>query len=236
MILLSGNILKRIQYAFIISALFLFLLRPETASGNIPSLSLNPIIAPPGTSITITGTGFPANKSGEAWFDTNMDGIQNASEPYVSAGTDGNGVLTTTGTLTVPNAPPGFYPVRVRLSVDSGHLETYNLFNISRSNITIGLSSGPPGTAIIISGSDFAPNESGWAWFDTNKNYTKDVEEPAMWVTPDENGEFKATLTIPNVAPDSYPVLVDLPNDGNYDSWTTFNVVSQFIVTPASML
>lgn len=199
-----------------------------------PSLSPSPIMGPPGTLVTLTGTGFPADKSGTAWFDTNMDGVMNTNEPSVSVSSDSAGTLSTVGGLTTPSASTGYYPVRIKLSVDSGYLETYTLFNISRPNMTLGLSSGPPGIGIIITGVNFAPNKAGWVWFDKNKNYSKDAGEPAMWVTAGSNGDFRATLIIPNVTPDSYPVLADLPDDGNHDGWTSFIVFPQLTVNPGS--
>ncbi|MEW6697472.1 MAG: Ig-like domain-containing protein [Bacillota bacterium] len=233
MIMLSGT-----NYRYLLSTitvlLLLLLLKPGNALANNPSLSPSPVMGPPGTMVTLTGTGFPAGKSGMAWFDTNMDGVKNANEPDIAANTDGEGKLSTVGALTAPSASPGYYPIRVKLSVDSGYLETYTLFYISRPNMTLGLSSGPPGTGIIISGVNFAPNKGGWVWFDKNKNFIKDPEEPAMWVTADNRGDFKATLIIPNVPPDSYPVLADLPDDGNNDGWTSFIVVPQLTVNPGS--
>jgi hypothetical protein len=184
--------------------------------------------------VTLTGTGFPAGKSGTAWFDTNMDGVMNNNEPSVSVSSDSEGGLSAGGELTVPSASPGYYPVRIRLFVDSGYLETYALFNISRPNMNLGLSSGPPGTGIFISGVNFAPNEAGWVWFDKNKNYSKDVDEPAMWVTTGSSGDFRATLIIPNVTPDSYPVLADLPDDGHIDGWVSFSVFPKLTINPGS--
>lgn len=233
MFLWPGAVLRNILITIAVLTLFL-LLRPGTPSAAGPSLFLSPVIAPPGTPVTITGTGFPANKSGTAWFDTNMNGIQDPDEPGVSASSNSSGTLSTAETVYVPGASPGYYPVRVKLSVDDDYLEAYGLFNISAPNMTIGLQSGPPGVSIIISGLNFAPGKSGWVWFDENKDYAKDEEEPAMWVTADSNGDFKATLMIPNAAPDSYPVLADLPDDGNIDGWTSFSVAALLILNPAS--
>ena len=222
---------KSILYTITVSALLLLLLlKPEAASAADPSLFLSPLIGPPGTTVVLTGTGFPANKIGTAWFDTNMDG-QETGEPSVSLSTDSRGTLSAAAAIDVPGTIPGYYPVRVKLSLDGGYYEIYKLFKVSQPNITLGLISGPSGTPIIISGTDFAPDTSGWIWFVQDKNYSKDVDDPAMWVTTNSNGAFQGTLIIPNVAPDSYPILVDIPNDGNIDGWTSFTVVSQFILS-----
>ncbi|OPY56003.1 MAG: IPT/TIG domain protein [Pelotomaculum sp. PtaU1.Bin035] len=231
---LSDSIYKCVLNTIAVSSLLLLLLlKTGAASAGDPSLSLSPVIGPPGTPVVLTGTGFPANRTGTAWFDTDMDG-QEAGEPSVSVSSDGSGRLSAAGALNVPGTLPGYYPVRVRLSVDGSYYVTYSLFKVRQPNITIGLGSGPPGTPVIISGTDFAANASGWIWFDKNKDYGRDAGEPAMWATTGSNGDFRGALIIPNVEPGSYPILADIPNDGNNDGWTSFSVVSQFILSQNS--
>lgn len=200
---------------------------------NSPRVSLSPVAGPVWTAIAVYGDGFPANQSGEAFFDTNLDGIRNNNEPFVSVNTDSTGTLTATGTLTVPSLPPGYYPVRVTLP---GNVTAYTFFIVRQPVLTIGKNKGVPGTAVIISGSGFAVNSSGWVWFDTNKNYLKDPGEPAMFVTTDGIGSFIGYLTIPNVNSGAYPIIADLTNDGKNIGLTSFTVGSGMTLSPTSGL
>jgi hypothetical protein len=200
---------------------------------NSPKITLSPVVGPVSTAIAVYGDGFPANQSGEAFFDTNLDGIRNNNEPFISVSTDSAGALTATGTLTVPSVSPGYYPVRVTLS---GNVTAYTFFVVRQPVLTTGKNKGVPGTAVIISGRDFAVNSSGWVWFDTNKNYLKDPGEPAMFVTTDGTGSFTGYLTIPNVASGAYPIIADLTNNGKNIGLTSFTVGSGMTLSPTSGL
>jgi hypothetical protein len=205
---------------------------PGIAFASSPSLSVSPIIGTPGTEITVTGAGFPENRSGTVWFDTNMDGERNGEEPYAGASTDSSGKLTAAGTLSVPSVASGNYPVRASISTGSARVDTYNFFIVNTPILTTGLKSGPPGTSLIAHGVNFAPDKSGWIWFDSDKNYLKDTGEPAMWITANDSGEFYASLIVPDTAPEAYPVIVDFLDDGVNDARTTFTIVPQMVISP----
>lgn len=199
-----------------------------------PVLSLSPLGGPAGTELAVSGSGFGTNSSGYVWFDVNGNGIKEENEPKVDVNTNGSGGFS--ATLTVPSVAPGYYLIRVDLP--SGEpIEAEAFFKLTAPVLTLGITSGPPGMAVIVTGHYFAPGKSGWVWFDTNNNYTRlDEDEPAMRVTADSVGGLRASLIVPNVTSGAYPIRADLPEGGYVEAWTTFTAVPVINLAPSSGL
>ncbi len=70
---------------------------------------------------------------------------------------------------------------------------------------------GPAGTELTVSGNGFEANSSGYVWFDTNGNGTREDNEPKVDVNTNGSGGFNATLTVPNVAPANYLIRANVP-------------------------
>ncbi|HBQ28748.1 MAG TPA: hypothetical protein DD719_04995 [Desulfotomaculum sp.] len=200
-----------------------------------PVLSLSPLGGPAGTELAVSGSGFGINSSGYVWFDVNGNGIKEENEPKVDVNTNGSGGFS--ATLTVPSVAPGYYIIRVDLPSDEPiEIEAEAFFKLTAPVLTLGITSGPPGMAVIVTGHYFAPGKSGWVWFDTNNDYTKDEGEPAMRVTANSVGGLRASLFVPTVTSGAYPIRADLPEDGYVEAWTTFTAVPVINLAPSSGL
>jgi hypothetical protein len=71
---------------------------------------------PPGTEVTISGSGFSSSVSGDVWFDSNDDGIKDVDEPSVSVTTSSTGTFD--ATLIIPSVAFGAY--NIKADVPSG--------------------------------------------------------------------------------------------------------------------
>ncbi|MBS3908853.1 MAG: Ig-like domain-containing protein [Actinobacteria bacterium] len=179
----------------------------------IPSINLNPTSGSPGTFITVTGSGFEANKPGWVWFDANKNGVRDTGEPTAAVTSDAFGRIIVALPSPTGGLPPGSYPVRVDLPAGNAVTPTQN-FMVKGSILALSARKGIPGGTINAVGSRFPSNTSGWVWFDANKNGVRDTDEFYKKVTTNAHGGFVTSLTIPKVAAGTYPVLADIPGGG----------------------
>lgn len=229
----SLNIRQKMLWSLVFLLLVLFFL-PGLALAA-PVLSLSTLGGPAGTELKVSGSGFASGASGRVWFDTNGDGDCDTNEPEVYVNnTNGSGGFNDV-TLTAPSVAPGFYLIRADIPSDEP-VEAEAFFKLTAPVLTLGLTSGPPGMAIIVTGHYFAPGKSGWVWFDINKDKVKNSNEPAMKVTTDSTGRLRASLIIPSVPPGVYPIRADLPEDGYVEAWTTFTAGPVINLKPSSGL
>ena len=201
-----------------------------------PSVTLSPAAGVPGTVIIITGSGFAINTAGVVWFDTNRDSVINPGEPQVSVTTTAAGAIPAGIILTVPAVAANTYPVQA--DIPSGvPVEASATFTVPSTSIALSPASGVPGTVITITGSGFALNTAGVVWFDSNGDGVKDPGEPQVSVTTTAAGAIPAgiILTVPAVAPGTYPVQADIPSGGPVEASASFTVPSPSItLSPAS--
>ena len=199
-----------------------------------PSISLTPTSGPPGTSITVTGSGFNIGASGFVWFDIDNDGVLDPGEPFVSVTASATGTFT--ATLTVPIVPFQAAGYNIRADVPSGGpIEASATFLVTPA-ISLSPTSGPPGTTVTVSGSGFAASVSGVVWFDSNNNAALDPGEPSASVTTGPLGTFTATLTVPTVAAGTYNIYADVPSGGPVEASATFTVlIPSITVSPTTV-
>jgi hypothetical protein len=195
-----------------------------------PALTISPRRGIPGLKISVSGSRFPANKAGLVWFDTNYNLVCEAGEPSKEVITNKYGGFVTA--LTIPNVYPGDYPVGiepgnypVRADIPKGNsLEATEVMEISVPILDLSLGVGTPGTIVLVTGLDFRPKTTGRIWFDTDGDGKRDAGEPTKKVKTDQEGKFKAFLTVPRKARvgASYLIYADLPVGEKTEAWSDF--------------
>lgn len=177
-------------------------------------MTASPTKGSPFTSIKVTGSLFPPNFSGYAYFDTNKDGtLQYSEEPYASVYTSSSGTFE--GTLKAPSAAPGTYQIRFQAS--SGTLTVPSIpFALQKSSaaLSISPSTGAPHSTVTVKGTKLPANDYGQVYVDVNNNgkWDYDGNETYTSVSADGNGTFSGTLGIPDVAPKTYNVRYQSSN------------------------
>jgi hypothetical protein len=196
-----------------------------------PAITRSPPSGPPETTVTITGSGFASSASGVVWFDTNNNGAVDAGEP--SASVTASPLGTFTATLTIPTVAGGLYYIRADVP-SGGAVEAFATFTVISPAITLTPTSGPPGTSISISGTNFLAGASGFVWFDIDGDSIVDPGEPSATITTDATGAFTATLTVPTVAGVTYNVRADIPSGGAVEAFATFIVTPVITLSPTT--
>jgi hypothetical protein len=190
-------------------------------------ITLTPNTGAIGTPFTVAGGGFAAAAVGSVWFDTDSDGVFDAGEPSVAVTTDANGSIPAGVSLTVPSVAAGARPVQADLPAGGG-IEAFANFTVSGTVIAVTPTSGPAGTVITITGTNFLPSAAGFVWFDIANLGVRDAGEPQVAVTTTAAGAIPAgtTLTIPTVAAGVYPVQADIPTGGAIEAFANFTVTT----------
>ncbi|MBM3941721.1 MAG: hypothetical protein FJ316_02115 [SAR202 cluster bacterium] len=135
---------------------------------------------PPGSSITVTGTGFGANESGIV---ITYDGTP------VASGIAANSVGAWTGSFSVPVSAAGSHVVRAFGGVGGGGSSGDASFTASPT-ITLSKSSGAPGTSITVNGAGFGANER-------SISLTFDGVQIASGINANAQGSWVTTINIP---------------------------------------
>lgn len=91
---------------------------------------------------------------------------------------------------------------------------------------------GPVGTIMKLGAQGYpAEEEIGRAFFDSDRDGVLDAGEPSVILRTSLAGDITfAKLTVPSVAPGSYPVQFDVPSGGAIEESRTFTVTQPFIV------
>jgi len=157
---------------------------PSSAAAT--TLRLKPIRGAIGTSVTITGIGYPPSST------VTIGGLFSKSCPTNSTG----GI--TNCTVIVGNAPPGSYIV----TSSSGQVGTTAKFTVgSRAHITLKPISGLPGSKVTVTGTHFALSSKVTVTFNG-----KTVVTTPTSVTTSSTGTFTLTFNVPSDAPAAYIV------------------------------
>ena len=162
---------------------------PVTPSDYVPiviftvpnrTLVINPRNGPPGTVVTVTGTGFGTNETGiSITFDSNA----------VTSGISSNSQGNWSGTFTVPASVSGPHSVSAYgSSTLAGSLPGITF--VVNPTIAVNPTSGPPGSSATVTGSGFSAGETGvMITFDSNSI--------SSGISADSLGNWSGTFTVP---------------------------------------
>src|SRR3989442_1469113 len=154
-----------------------------TAVYRISAITLNPSSGPTGTSVTVTGSNFKGNT---AITTTNPATVTTAS----------TGSFSTTITVPASTAAP-----HANSATDSSSNSASTQFTVTTPAITLNPTSGPTGTSVTVTGSNFVANSAVTISYDN----TAITTNPAT-VTSTSTGGFTETITIPSTTSEHHSV------------------------------
>src|SRR5256712_683046 len=158
-----------------------------TAVYRTTALSLNPTSGTTGTTVTVTGKNFAANSG----ITISYDGSAIPTNPSVIT-TDSTGGFT--GSITVPSSSAaGTHTVQATDASNHPASAQFTVTTTPVPAITLNPTSGPAGTKVNISGSNFAANSGITISYDNNAVTTN----PAT-ITTTSIGSFTASITVPS--------------------------------------
>jgi hypothetical protein len=199
------------DWAIIVDAVKLVIVPPVTP------VSVSPNSGPIGQSVTVSGQGFAANSPLIALFD--------GSQIPFSATTDSSGKIPSNAKFTVPiGSTAGNKTVTI---VDSSFNYANTTFQVTTPNITVSPTSGPVGTNVTVTGSNFIDNSNITINFDGNSTVTN----PST-VTANATGQFVATFNF-NFN-DSAGVKQVLASDGVNSASANFTVTPSITLSPTN--
>jgi hypothetical protein len=97
--------------------------------------------------------------------------------------------------------------------------------------IILNPTSGPKGSTVVITGTNFESNSSGKVWFDKHQNWLFEDDEPSASVLINDDGTFaeEISLTVPDVSPGTYYVLADIPVEKVIEAKAEFTVTKPML-------
>jgi hypothetical protein len=219
--------MKKITSIAIISLLafsILSALVPFTVAGA--TITLSPTSGAPGTTVTVTGSGFASEEDVQIYFDTSLIKTVKA---------DGDGEISTS--FNVPAVAYGMHTV-IALGVSSGS-EATAPFYVTR--LTLSQTSGYVGiTLLIVNGSGFEAGKYARVYFDIDADETMDPDEIMAIAPVDANGRFQTSFTVPEAANGAHTVMAiksSTPGSGEDTDWyasATFTVLPRIWLSPIS--
>lgn len=172
----------------------------SNAAYAVATITLSPTSGPPGSTVTVTGSGFSSSIS----LDIQLEGVT-----LQTVTTDATGSFIKT--ITIPTSKlPGSYNV---VATGPGNTALAPFTVTSLATITLSPISGPVGTTVTVTGSKFANSTSVTIKFDTTTVAT---------ITSSTSGGFTTTFPVPsNALPGSHTVNA---TDGTITGSAIFNV------------
>jgi hypothetical protein len=145
-----------------------------------PTIAVNPTSGPPGSSATVTGSGFSAGETGVMiTFDSNS----------ISSGISADSLGNWSGTFTVPASSLGSHNIGAKGSITQASSLGGTNFKVS-AGISLNPASGYVGGTVQISGFGFAPNSPLTFTYE-------DKEIPVEGATTDATGSFVKSFVVP---------------------------------------
>jgi len=144
------------------------------------AISINPSKSSPGSSVTVTGSGFG---NGETNIVVTFDGTQ------VGSSTSANSIGAWTITFTIPTSASGSHVIAASGSVTTAKSVANVSFSIG-AGLSLSKSSGAPGTSTTVTGSGFGANETGII-------VTFDSSPVASDIRADSSGSWSSTFIVP---------------------------------------
>ena len=149
-----------------------------------PVIILDPASGPVGTSVNITGAGFGPSSP----ITIEFDGTPVDTSPSTVTNTPA-GFFT--ATFKVPSSSNGNHTVKATQGANSDS-ETFTVTSSTVPAISLNPTSGPVGTTVTVTGINFDPSAVVTLQFDGNL-----VTTNPSTITPNSNGGFSATFTVP---------------------------------------
>jgi PKD repeat protein len=215
----------------------LFITTPVPVAAATLTLSPSLGISNTANTITITGSGYAINTTGNIWFDTDGDNVMDAGEPQISVTTTVVGAIPTGKSLTTPLLIPGAYNVTADIP-SGGSIEKSAIYTLAPA-LTLSPSSGLMNTVIpiTVTGSGYANSTAGNVWLDLDGDSVMDAGEPQAAVTTTATGVISGSiiLTTPLLPPGkSYYMRADIPAGGSIEkssSFSTSTTTTSIVVT-----
>src|SRR2546428_109833 len=151
----------------------------------IATISLNPSSGPAGTTVTVTGTNFSPNS---AIIAVTYDGTSVTTNPAIIQ-TDSSGGFSATFAVPSPSNP-GSHTVN---ATDASSNSASTPFTVTTPSISLSPSSGPAGTTVNISGSNFVANSAITITYDGSG-----ITTTPTTVTANSAGSFTCSITVPS--------------------------------------
>ncbi|MEK7353409.1 MAG: IPT/TIG domain-containing protein [Chloroflexota bacterium] len=184
-----------------------------------PGISASRASAPPGSSITITGSGFGTTETGIA---VTYDGT--ATTSGISADASGGWKAS----LLVPASPSGSHTLG---ATGSSSVSVPGITFTVTSSISINPPNAVPKSSVTISGSGFGASETGITVTYDGQSIRTVPASPSA----DSNGSWKATFTVPDSAAGSHSISAQ----GSVTPLTSLsdkgvNIEAGMLINPAS--
>ncbi len=161
---------------------------PVQAAG---SLTRSPAYGPPGTQVTLNGTGFNANTEINIIYDGDLLTADSGNTTTNASG-GFTGVV-----ITVPDNGNST-PHTITVSTDATHTASQSF---STPKITVSPANGIAGSTVIINGTGFASGDTGIAVLFNGQAVTLTPSSPAV-----SAGAWSASFTVPSIAAGSYNI------------------------------
>lgn len=181
---------------------------------EIPNVLASPMMAQLGTTVQLNGGGFGANEIVKA----SMNGVLLAT-----ATTDRTGAFTATF---VPTLPIMSTTAQLQVVGQSSGVSVTGAFS-PRLPLVVSPTSGPVGTPITVSGSDYSPSSPiDIYWIDMNIGAPKSVL--ITTVTSSPTGTFSITIPAPNSITGMFPKFAVSVTDvkTTFTNWIDFTLTS----------
>jgi len=191
---------------------------PDVTFIVIPGISIYPPGGPPGTTVTVTGSGFaPSENNITVTFD-------NATVAYAIAANE-QGAWTIT--FVVPASSAGSHVIDANGPISEASDVSDGVFTTG-AGISLNKQSGSPGTSIIVSGFGFAINEKG-----ITVNF--DGKAVLSNITANAQGAWSAIFIVPTSLAGSHTISAFGANTTEtIISPVTFNIASGIDLNPTS--
>jgi len=190
------------------------------------TLVLDPVSSRVGTTITVTGAGYPADNT-----KTGADATPSVAIKYTVSGTartvatltpDASGNLNGTFIVPLDAGIPSTNSVRAEYTFDSTTVTTATSHDVPRATLTIDAGEGPSGTIVTIVGSGFKTYSS------LTELKIGDVDvRPAPIPSTNTEGGFTATVTVPQLNTGTQTVTGKVSST---TASTTFTVLATAVV------
>jgi hypothetical protein len=157
---------------------------PQTFTVTTPSISLSPTTGPVGTPVTVTGSNFLPGSTVTITF--NAVGVTTNPSKVTASGTG-----TISASFTVPTSTTG---VKTVTATDSATNSASATFTVVTPSISLSPTTGPVGTSVTVTGSNFVPTSTVTIQFNGVKMTTNPPTIVAL------GGGFSASFTVPSSA------------------------------------